>query len=173
MRHAFVYLLMAISMTSCGFQLRQPVVLAAPLHHPYIKTAAPYNALARNLRDYFKMSGITVASSPEQASIILDILEESESQQLLSVSSNQQSRQYNLIVKVTFQLTDIKGNILVPKQSVSEIRSLPIQSNQILGGSNEAQSVYQQMWLAIVYDIANYLASRDTTRMLTKHASSL
>lgn len=167
------WLIMACCLTSCGFQLRGSTPLSPALQELYIKTADPYGELTRYLREYLRMSGVHLAATPQEATTLLVILNEQQSQQLLSVSGTQQTRQYNLFLVVTFMVTDPKGVVLVPPQAVSEVRTLTTVSDQILGGSNEQTTLYQQMRQAIVYDIMNRLGSRDVSFLLMerkKHA---
>src|SRR3990167_9659458 len=89
--------LLCLLLTGCGFHLRGSMPLSPPLHNLYLKTKDPYGPLARNLRDYFKYSHVPLASSPETASAVLDILNVTESQELLNVSGTQLTRQYNLV----------------------------------------------------------------------------
>jgi LPS-assembly lipoprotein len=138
-----------------------------PLHNIYVQTADPYGQLAHNIRLYFKVSGVHVTKSPENATSILEILSENTSEQLLNISGTQTTREYNLILTVTYQVTDKHGNILVDKQTAIETRPLTINANQMLSGSNQAVSLYQQMRQAIVYDIMSRLASREISTLLT------
>ena|SRR3990167_8820304 len=161
-------LMIVFFLASCSFQMRGELPLAPPLHHLYLQTPDPYGQLARNLRQFLKMSNVQLADNPQSATTILTIISEEPTQQLLSISPTQQTRQYNLILTVAFEVSDNKGVVLVPRQTVSETRTLPIESNQILAGSNEANTLYQQMRLAIVYDMMSRLASDEITHLLTE-----
>jgi len=157
----FIFLFIAMALSGCGFQLRGSTPPNPALQDLYIKTSAPYSEVTHNLREYLNVSGIQVADTQQDAAIVLQILSETENQILLSVSGTAQTRQYNLILTIAFQVTNNKGTILVPPQTLSENRTLTVLSNQILGGSNEQTMLYQQMRQAIVYDILNRLGSRD------------
>lgn len=163
LRSLISLLLLCLGLTSCGFHPRGAVPLAPPLHNMYLQTPDPYGQFARNLKQYLKSSGVHLTNTPQEATIILSILKEDTGQQLLSVGGTQQTRQYNLILTISFLLTDNKGTVLVPMQTISETRTIPIQSNQILGGSNEANNLYRQMRQAAVYDMMNRLASQNMT----------
>lgn len=163
----FLLLLMVFNLSGCGFQLRGSAPPSPALQDLYIKTSAPYSEITHNLREYFKISGIHVVEIQQDAAIVLQILNESENQVLLSVSGTAQTRQYNLVLSISFQVTNNKGTVLVPPQSLSENRTLTVMSDQILGGSNEQIMLYQQMRQAIVYDIMNRLSSREVIAMLT------
>ena len=164
----FILALIVVCLSGCGFQLRGTVAPNPALQNLYLKTATPYGELTRNLREYFKISDIHVTATEQDADIVLQILNESQNQVLLSVGGTAQTRQYSLVLYVTFQVTNNRGKILLPPQVLSENRTLTVLSNQILGGSNEQILLYQQMRQAIVYDIMNRLGSRDVIAILTK-----
>ncbi len=151
---------------SCGFHLRGQTPLAPPLYRLYLQTPAPYGQLARELKQHLKMSGVDLVDSPAQAETVLAILSEDKNDQLLSVGGTQQTRQYNLILTVGFEVRSPSGQVLVPRQTASETRAITIQSDQILGGSNEENNMYKQMRQAIIYAIMNRLSAEDTTATL-------
>jgi LPS-assembly lipoprotein len=148
---------------SCGFHLQSEIKLAPPLHRMYLQTSDPYGTLARSLHQDLKLSGVQMVSSPAEASTILVILRDDTSQDLLSVSGTQQTRQYTLKVTVVFEITDRKGRSLIGPQTLSESRAITIQANRVLGSSNEANLFYQQMRRTLAFAIINRIASREVT----------
>ena len=167
MRSLFLILLL-FCLNSCGFHLRGEFSLAPALHKLYLESKDPYGQLTRNLKQYLKMSGVQLTTTPEEANTVLTIISETETQNLISIDNSQLTRQYNLVLTVTYQITTPNGEVLVPPQAVAESRTLPIQSNQILAGSNEETTLYQQMRQAIVYAIVSHLSSNDVTSLLSK-----
>lgn len=165
--HKYFLLVLCFLLSSCGFHQRGSITLSAPLQNLYLQAADPYGQLTRNVRLYLKMSGVHLAKTPADATAILEILSENTSEQLLNISGTQTTRQYNLILTVTYRVTDSRGNLLVSTQTATATRPLTIDANQILGGSNQAISLYQQMRQAIVYDIMSRLASREISASLT------
>jgi LPS-assembly lipoprotein len=153
-------------LSACGFHLRGDLPLAPPLKKLYLQTQDPYGQLARNIRQFLKFSGVELTSSAATAKTVLVIVREATSDQLLSIGGTQQTRQYNITLTVTFEVTDPQGKILLPPEVVSETRSLTILSNQILGGSNEENNLFVQMRGAIVYDIMSRLSSQDVTLLI-------
>lgn len=160
-----------LCLTGCGFHLRGQTTLAPPLQVVYLKAPNPYGQLAHNLQQSFKMSGARLVNNPEDATAILSILKEETSQQLLGINGSQQTRQYNLILTVTFEVTTPKGETTVSPQVVSESRVLTIQADQMLASSNEANSLYQLMRASIVYKIMQRLASQEITSIMMHHPS--
>jgi LPS-assembly lipoprotein len=159
---------MATGLASCGFQLRGSAPLSPPLKKLYIQTDNPYGPLARNLRDYLKSSDVDVTDTRDNALSVLHIISETQTKQLLNVSGLQQTRQYSLTLSVLFEITTPKGAVLMPPVVVTESRMLTSLSDQILASSNEQSTLYQQMRLAIVYDIMNRLSSHEVTTLLTE-----
>lgn len=164
----FSYLLISIMLllAGCGFHLQGQTQLAPPLKRMYLQMPDPYSYLARYLRDNLKMSNVQLVSSPNEADTILIITQDVASQDYASVSGTQQTRQNNLHVTVTFEVANNKGITLVPAQTITETRTITVQSNQILGTTNEVNLLYQQMRRTLAYAMMNRLASREITRMV-------
>lgn len=164
-----IFLFLSIGLLGgCGFHLRGETPVAPPLQRLYLQTQDPYGDLARDIRQYMKSSNITLVNSPLEAATILEVLREDHNEQLVSIGGSQLTRQYNLVLSVNFQINSPQGVTLVPPQAVSETRSITIQSNQILGGSNEETNLYQQMRRAIVFDIMSRLSSTEVSQLVTE-----
>ncbi|RDI42830.1 LPS-assembly lipoprotein LptE [Aquicella lusitana] len=168
----FLLLASTFILTSCGFHLQGEMQLAPPLHRMYIQSADPYSYLVRNLRQYLKLSKVELVSTPAEADTILVIVSDTATQQLLSVSGTQQTRQYKLIVTVVIEIQDAKGRIIVAPSAFTEERTITTQSNQILGSSNDVNLLYQQMRRVLAYAIMNRLASKQVTHAVNKAFAS-
>lgn len=153
-------------LTACGFHPQGNLELAPPLHTLYLQTSDPYGTLSRNLRDHLKMSKVKLVDSATEANTVLEILSDTSTQELLSVAGTQQTRQYKLIVAVTFSVSDNKGRTLLAPQTLSESRTITVQANQILGSSNEATLYTQQMRRMLAYAIMNRIASIEATNTI-------
>lgn len=156
----------SLMLCGCNFHLQGEIPLAPALHQMYFQTSDPYGYLSKSLEQYLKMSKVQLVSSPAEARTILIISNDSTAQDLLSVGGTQQTRQYKLSVFVTFEITDTKGMTIVAPQTVTESRVITVQSNQILGSSNEANLYYQQMRRGIAYAIMNRIASKSITQLI-------
>lgn len=159
-------LFLFLFLTACGFHLQGEMHLAPPLHRLYLKAADPYGYLTRYLSEYLKMSAVQLVNSPEQADTILVINRDDTSQELLSPNGTLQTRQYKLKVIVVFSITDNQGRPLIEDQTLTEERPITIQSNQILGTSNEVNMYYQQMRRMLAFAIMNRLASKEVTQLI-------
>ena len=164
----FLLCSMTFLLSACGFHLQRGRELALPLHRLQLQAQDPYGALSRYLKQYLHFSHVKIVDNAAQADTILSILADVSSQTLISVSGTQQTRQYNLVVAVTFTLTDTKGHILLPAETLSESRVVTIQSSQILGSSNEVNLFSQQMHRAIANAIINRLAAKEVVQIINK-----
>lgn len=158
--------LAVMTLTACGFKPQGNMPLAKPLHTIYVKSINPYGNLTHYLETYLKTSSVKLAANNDEAETMLIISQDMNSQELIGVSSTQQTRQYNLHVSVTFEVANSKGQTIISPQSLTETRAITIQSDQILGSSNEATLYYQQMRRELAYEIMNRLSSRSTTRKI-------
>ena len=160
---------LTLLISACGFQLQGKTRLAEPLHRMYIQSVDPYGHLIRYLEQYLRMSDVTLVRTPMEASTVFVIMKDEEAQDLISVSSTQQTRQYNLKVTVIFEITDNGGRLLAPPQTLAESRVITVQSSQILGSDNQTNMIYQQMRRMIAYSIMNRLASNIITKAIQKN----
>lgn len=161
----------AIFFTACGFHPQGEIKLVPPLHRIYLQAADPYGYLSRSLQSYLKMSHVQSVQTPAAAQTILVIMQDYTSQELLSISSTQQTRQYNLKATVLFQITDARGNVILPPQSLQESRVITVQVNQILAKSNEANLYYQQMRRSLAYAIMNRISSHEVSNTIVNYFS--
>ena len=152
----------------CGFHLRGEMPLAPPLHNLYVQSIDPYGTLVRILEQSLKMSNVHLAANSSEANTILTIIRDDTAQDLLSVGGSQQTRQYKLSVIVAFEVTDNSGRILVEPQTLVESRVITIQSNQILGSSNEANLYFQQMRGTLASAIMYRLSSHEITKTINQ-----
>lgn len=163
----FVGLLCTV-LAGCGFRLQGDTKLAPPLQRMSLETPDPYGQLARNLQQALKMSKVALVDS-KQATTILNITQDEATQEFLSVSGTTQTRQYNLRVTVTFDITDSNGAEIIAPLALSETRVITVQSNQILGSSNEATLFYQQMRRNLAYAIMNRISSKEVTKQINDY----
>jgi LPS-assembly lipoprotein len=165
-----VLLLLAALCTACGFHLQGNLQLAPPLHRMYLQTPDPYGHFSRDLTQYLKMSQVTLMPSSASAETTLIILQDESSQTLIGVNGTQQTRQYVLRVTVAFEITNRRGVTIVPRQELSETHTITIQSNQVLGSSNQANMYYQQMRRRLASALMNRIASIEVTNIINSSA---
>lgn len=164
----FLFSCLISLLSACGFHLQGEMKLAQPLHKMYLDVPDPYGYLALSLKQNLRVSHVDLVSTRNEADTILVIMRDDNSQTLKSVSATQQTQQYDLVVTVVFEILNNKGVTLLPAQTLRDTRTITMQSNQILGSSNEANLYYQQMRRSLALAIIDRLASHEVTRILTE-----
>jgi len=132
---AMMGLTMLGSISACGFRLKGAVDL-------------PYKALAitgnpsPQLRGDIQTAVLTgtavkVAINPRDADLLLEILNETTTQEILAYNANGQISAYRLTVRVTFRAFDTAGVEVVPESEIYLTRDLDFSVSTVL--ANDAQ----------------------------------
>ncbi|HTM63846.1 MAG TPA: LPS assembly lipoprotein LptE [Gammaproteobacteria bacterium] len=164
----WIFALTALTLSGCGFHLRGEMPLAEPLHSVYLRSVDPYGTLTRNLEQSLKMSNVRLVTNQSEAQTILAITHNDTSQKLLSVGATQQTRQYKLTASVTFEVSDNRSHPIIESQTLSEDRVITVQSNQILGSSNEANLYFQEMNRSLANAVMYRLSSNQITSKINQ-----
>jgi LPS-assembly lipoprotein len=171
MRQLFMLLLL-VCLTGCGFRLRGSgsiSPLSPKLKKIYIHSTTPYSALQKELKSYLTSMGAMIMPNKKSASVTLDLISEQKTQSLLSVSGSQNTREYQLKYTVAFQLIYPNGNVIVPPQSAVQLRTITIESSQLLGNTAEMQTLYQEMQHDVIAGMIDRLSSNNVRHLLSQH----
>lgn len=141
----FIVTLMALLSTACGFHLRGDVKLAAALNKVYIEGANPYDPLVRELTRSLTTTGATVVEESKDATAVLQILKNSGSRRVLSVSSVGKVREYELYQTLDFKVRDAAGLELLAPQHLELTRDYLFDTDNVLGKTNEEETLRRDM----------------------------
>lgn len=146
-RYKFLWsiLAFAILLSSCGFHLRGLVDMPRWLNHVSVIIEQAQRDIGPALSEYLRSYDITVESSPAQAKYWLIIQQDNLQEQIASVSSSATPRQYELTYTVTFKLVEAKGREIMPPSTISISRQVTINSNRILGSTQEEALLIKEM----------------------------
>jgi len=133
----------ALLLASCGFQLRG----TAPLPFTSIYVQAPVtSALAGQLRRAVLASnGTRIADVPEEAQVVLQILNEKQEKQILSLTGGGRVSEYQLRYRVGFRLTDSKNREHIPASELLLKRDYSFSDEQALAKEQEEALLYRDM----------------------------
>lgn len=167
MRCSFFLIIVSLLLTGCGFKLRGQEPLPPQLRTLYLETKAPYSPLTKQLRQILPASGITLVSTRSQAPLALEIINDSQSQQVTGISTTQ-VMQYSLTYTLIYQIRDSKGRVLFNPHTIKATRTFTANFNQMLGGSLEQNLLYNDMRQDIISQLLNQLSSRNTAKAVTQ-----
>lgn len=130
-------------LSACGFQLRGTATL--PFDTLYVQ-APPTSALATQIRRAVQAgSGTRIADRPEQAEVILQILNEAQEKLILSLTGGGRVSEFQLRFRVSFRLTDSKNREHIPASEIVLQRAYSYNDDQALALQFEEASLYRDM----------------------------
>jgi LPS-assembly lipoprotein len=129
---------------ACGFQLRGTAT-TLPFNTLYVQ-AAPTSQFAAQLRRAVRAGGGTrIAERPEQAEVILQIMNEQQEKQILSLSGGGRVSEYQLRFRVSFRLTDSKNREHIPASEIVLRRDYSYSDAQALAREFDEAQLYRDM----------------------------
>jgi len=157
--HMTAALLIASTLTACGFQLRgSNGSYTLPFHSLYLSfddTSALGAELKRNLR----AGDIVIADKPEQAEAQFVVQRETRGKSIQSLNSLGRVREYLLTYTLTFAVRDPKGVELLPSTEITLRRNMAFDETQVLAKESEEALLYRDMQADLVQQIMRRLAA--------------
>ena len=136
-------LLIAMTLSSCGFQLRGQA--AIPYKTLLIETTG-YSLFANDLERAIRSGSETkVVQSRDAAEAVLKIVGEAQEKRILSLSSGGRVREFELRYQVTYRLTDSAGADLVPPGQIDLRRDMTYDDTQVLAKESEELLLFRDM----------------------------
>lgn len=158
--HTVLVLLLALVLPACGFHLRGQVNLPPEMAHTYVQGLSQYNDLGRDLRRLLEGSGVQVVESREQATAILDIIDNQASRRVLSVQAGGKVQEYELIQRLVFSVRTADGRLLLEPQELELAREYLYDRFDPLASSSQEGEIRTEM-------------RRDITQMLMLRLQAL
>jgi LPS-assembly lipoprotein len=136
-------LLIAMSLSSCGFQLRGQA--AIPYKTLFIETTG-YSLFANDLERAIRSGSETrVVHSRDEAEAVLKIVGERQEKRILSLSAAGRVREFELRYKVTYRLIDRAGTDLAQPGQIDLRRDMTYDDTEVLAKESEELLLYRDM----------------------------
>lgn len=133
----------AFLLAGCGFQLRG--VAPLPFDSMYVQ-AAPASQFATLLKRAVRAGSKTqIADQPAQAEVTLQILNELQEKQILSLGGTGRVSEFELRYRVSFRLTDAKNREHIPASEIALKRDFSYTDSQALSKDAEEALLYSDM----------------------------
>jgi len=134
---------LCMALAACGFQPRGTAQL--PFNTIFVQ-APPTSQLATQLRRAVQAGSSTrLTIAPEQAEVLLQILNEVQEKQILSLSGGGRVSEYLLRYRVSFRLTDSKNREHIPASEIMLQRDYSYNDSQALSAESEEAQLYRDM----------------------------
>lgn len=123
-------------------------------------TAPDYSSFGAEFKRYVESGGKTrVTNRPEQAQVILEILSETQEQQILSLTSAGRVAEFLLRYRVTFRLRDNQKRDWIPQGEIQLQRDYTYDDTIVLAKENEAKLLYLDMKNDAIQQLVRRLAA--------------
>ncbi|OIQ98251.1 LPS-assembly lipoprotein LptE [mine drainage metagenome] len=135
-----------LSLAACGFHVRgsnlkdvtfafKSLYLKAPVESPFVK----------DLRKALKANKVNLVKSPDQAELVLEVVSEQATRQILSLTGAGRVQEYQLFYRVSLRAYDSEQNDWLPTDEISLSRILPWDDTQVLSKEQEAAGLNKDM----------------------------
>ena len=135
-------LLFVATLAACGFQLRGQTTL--PFSSVFVSTPGG-SVVAAELKRELANIPTKVMPTAIGADAQLNILEDRRDRQILSLSGAGRVREYELKLRVSYQLVDAKGGVFIPTSEIQLARILSYDDSRIIAKQQEEALLYQDM----------------------------
>lgn len=135
------------------------MALAKPLTQLYLQTDAPNSEFMITLEQLLRANNITLASTRQQATAILQINNITQFSQLAALTGSAEAGQYQLFAQVYFSVQDQHGHRLLKNTMVQTSRSYNTNATQVLSSNNTSKQLWHNMQLELANEILSQLSA--------------
>lgn len=129
------------ALAACGFQLRG--MMDFGFKKVYMQQSS--SVLTKELRRSLRSSGVEIVQTPEEAEMLLEIMEERTEKNILSLSGGGKVREYELFYRVTYRWREASSELWGPAQSIEQRRDYSYDDTQTLAKEGEEARLYNDM----------------------------
>ena len=148
-------LCVTLALAACGFQLRGTGQL--PFKTIYLQTSSTSPFALQLKRAIESGTSTRVTESPEEAEVVLQILNELQEKKILSLTGGGRVNEFLLRYRVSFRLTDKKNREHIPTSEIVLRRSVTFNDQQQLSKEREEAQLYRGMRTDAVLQILRQL----------------
>ena len=146
-------------LAACGFQLRGSGQQARlPFQSVYLGVGEN-SSLGTELKRYLRASDVVVASDKTDADASIEVINEARQKNILSLNSQGRVREYALVYRLTFQVRNKAGAILLAPTEIVLKRDISFNEAQVIAKEKEEELLYRDMQSDLVQQILRRLTA--------------
>lgn len=151
-----VLLLVAALLAGCAFHLRGKAGM--PFGTLYLDATSPDTPFIRELRRDLEANRVKLVDTAAQADVILNIVSEIPSKQILSLNSSGRVNEFQLFYHVSMRAYDRQRRDWIPAEEFVMHRNYTYDNNNVLAMEAEETLLYQSMRSDMVQQILRRLS---------------
>lgn len=143
-------------LVACGFHLRGLADLS--LNKIHIKNQSL--SISKDLNAALKSNGVKIVQEPEDAQILVDMMNEGTEKRILSLGGRGTVREFELFYRVSFRIKDSSDELWGAPQMVEGRRDFSYLDTELLAKSYEETQLYEDMRRDAVREIMRRLVAQ-------------
>jgi len=136
--------LITCTIAACGFHLRGSYEFPAHLSPLYLDKDSMSLLLYKELHSAIRASGAELTDDAATAASVLEISQEQQTRDVISVDTLGRAREYRLIYRITFSL-QASGEAVIENSNIQLTRNLLFNPEAVLGVAEETENIYRDM----------------------------
>jgi len=136
-------LVLAMSLTACGFHLRGNIPLTGEVKNMYLN--APEGSFKNELESILSRAGAELLSSPAGADVVLLVSEANTTRTIGTLDELGKANSYNLQFNATYVLKDAEGRAIRPLKSLVESRRYNFDPANVVEVESEEAELQESM----------------------------
>ncbi len=149
-------LLLAISISACGFHLRGSIPLSDGVKNMFV--SAPEGPFKDELERILIRAGATLSATAAGADASLIVTNASTNRTVATLDDRGKANSYNLVFKVAYSLKDTEGGDIRPPKSLSELRQYNFDPESVVEVESEEAELQESMEQAVSLRIVRQLS---------------
>lgn len=155
--------------SACGFHLQGHVNLPSQLNTLYISSNSPYDSFSQELTKRLTENKVNVVSNQTLSPITLRILNTTVSNDTVGNNSSEQTRVYRQTYYINYELTDEKGKIVLPPNSVSASTTYTLAPGDLPDNTPTSAITQSELQQQAITALFIKLSATDTKKSLLKY----
>ncbi len=148
----------ALALSACGFKLRGPVVLPfTSLWTNFPANSSLGNEFRRNLRT--SNPQLQIVEARDKAQVVFFVHSDTKDKVVLGLSSSGVVREYQLLVKLRYEILDGQGRELSAAHDMILKRDVTTSDAQILAKEREDELLFREMQSDLIQQMMRRLAA--------------
>lgn len=142
----FLLLAATLSLTACGFHLRGSNLKDVTFAFKSLYLKAPGETqFVTDLRHALTSSKVALTTTSDDAELVLEVVSEQTTKQILSLSGSGRVQEYQLIYRISLRAYDNKQTDWLPADEIMLSRILTYDETQVLAKEQEEAMLYKDM----------------------------
>ncbi|MEN8259108.1 MAG: LPS assembly lipoprotein LptE [Pseudomonadota bacterium] len=143
-RRVFLGVFAGVLVSGCGYHLRGAADLPLEVDKVYVNNASKH--LVKGFKDALKASGGRLASKPQEADLVLNIMDEELERRYISLSATGKANEFEYNYEIYYEWNTPKGEAVLPQQFYAISRDYFNDQLDIIGKTNEEAVLRKEIY---------------------------